>query len=76
MQQIFKILYRAYLRNRIIVSIFAIAFLVIFFLNKSSKPSLEEISSVPKRRYVFFDLGVNNGDSLLSFFDMKSKGIA
>lgn len=70
-------LYRAYDRNRLFVSMFAIVFLVIFFFcNNTSKQSFEKVSSVPKRRYVFFDLGVNNGDSLLSFFEMKSKGIA
>lgn len=64
----------------IIIFIFLILIIVLFVTyNSKNFDSITSNSLVSKfytnqREYVFFDLGANDGDSLLEFFDIKSQG--
>lgn len=44
-------------------------------LNQINWVDQNSSSNSTKRRYVFFDLGANNGDSILMFLKLKDKGI-
>ena len=48
-----------------------------FLFQKSTKIwnfNIPVFDNLAKQKYVFFDLGVNNGDSLLNFLEIKSTG--
>lgn len=61
------------IRKKLFIFGFVIVVSLIMFCQK-------QLSHVPtskalqKKRYVFFDLGVNNGDSLTQFFEIKTNG--
>ena len=45
------------------------------FVSKSNQKSLNFVSkSATTTRFVFIDLGSNNGDSVLAFFELNSEG--
>ena len=48
--------------------------LFIVYSYQPLKPSLPLLVNTNQQKYVFFDLGVNNGDSLLNFLGLKSNG--
>jgi hypothetical protein len=47
---------------------------VTFSYSEKSNSETEVEYVAYKKRHVFFDLGVNNGDSLLRFFNMRNRG--
>lgn len=64
-----------YVKNLLFISVFAIVLLIVFYYQTQPlKSSFVQVVETHQKRYVFFDLGVNNGDSLMRFFEMKQDG--
>lgn len=55
--------------------------LIIFIINShkfqspDSSSNLSLFANPSQPKHVFFDLGANNGDSVLEFFELNSQGI-
>jgi len=62
--------------NKLIVLLVLILIIGLFisYKNRLFDYNLPILVSTNERKFVFFDLGVNNGDSLLNFFEMTSQG--
>ena len=69
-----------FLNKSVLFLLFSFVIIVLFFAaykpaNKILSNQIPAFVNVNQPKFVFFDLGLNNGDSLLDFFGFRSQGL-